>query len=116
MWMEKYEKGMEEKQQEISTLRNARASNLLQLQELARKASAPGPTGLPAPLPPQRSEQAAAVFQYQHHERVVKEDRVQKLLLRQQLEMERNQRSAAVKVRRRWGPLWSCIHVPMPFP
>nr|XP_023678189.1 IQ domain-containing protein G [Paramormyrops kingsleyae] len=76
MWMEQYEKDMEEKQQEISTLRNARASNLLQLQELARK--------------------------YQHSEQVVKEDRVQKLLLRQQLEMDRNQRNAALKIQSWW--------------
>ncbi|XP_048836253.1 dynein regulatory complex protein 9-like [Brienomyrus brachyistius] len=75
-WMEQYERDMEEKQQEINTLRNARASNLLQLQELARK--------------------------YQHSEQVVKEDRVQKLLLHQQLETERNQRIAALKIQSWW--------------
>ena len=38
-WMERYEKDMEDKQQELNALKNAKASNLIQLQDLAKKVS-----------------------------------------------------------------------------
>lgn len=38
-WMERYEKDMEDKQQELNALKNAKASNLAQLQDLAKKVS-----------------------------------------------------------------------------
>lgn len=37
MWMERYEKDMEDKQQELNTMKNNRASNLARLQELAKQ-------------------------------------------------------------------------------
>lgn len=38
-WMERYEKDMEDKQQELNALKNTKASNLIQLQDLAKKVS-----------------------------------------------------------------------------
>ncbi|KAJ8368106.1 hypothetical protein SKAU_G00081340 [Synaphobranchus kaupii] len=76
MWMERYEKDIEEKQQELTTLKNNRASNLARLQELAK--------------------------QYRESEQVVIADRLEKENLRREREKEEMEWTAAIKVQSWW--------------
>ncbi|XP_041733171.1 dynein regulatory complex protein 9 [Coregonus clupeaformis] len=76
VWMERYERDMEDKQQELNSLRNNKANNLSQLQELAKK--------------------------YRDSEQVVIEDRLEKEARRRQLEMEHMERDAATKIQSWW--------------
>ncbi|XP_061074033.1 dynein regulatory complex protein 9 isoform X2 [Conger conger] len=76
MWMERYEKDMEDKQQELNTMKNNRASTLAQLQELAK--------------------------QYRESEQVVIADRVEKENLRREREKEDMEWAAAIKVQSWW--------------
>uniref|UniRef100_A0A4W5Q6J4 Dynein regulatory complex protein 9 n=1 Tax=Hucho hucho TaxID=62062 RepID=A0A4W5Q6J4_9TELE len=76
VWMERYERDMEDKQQELNSLRNNKANNLSQLQELAKK--------------------------YRDSEQVVIEDRMEKEALRRKLEKEHMERDAATKIQSWW--------------
>ncbi|KAM9453259.1 dynein regulatory complex protein 9-like [Salvelinus alpinus] len=76
MWMERYERDMEDKQQELNSLRNKKANNLSQLQELAKK--------------------------YRDIEQVVIEYRMEKEALRRKLEKEHMERDAATKIQSWW--------------
>ncbi|XP_038843597.1 dynein regulatory complex protein 9-like, partial [Salvelinus namaycush] len=76
VWMERYERDMEDKQQELNSLRNKKANNLSQLQELAKK--------------------------YRDIEQVVIEDRMEKEALRRKLEKEHMERDAATKIQSWW--------------
>ncbi|XP_038843553.1 dynein regulatory complex protein 9-like [Salvelinus namaycush] len=76
VWMERYERDMEDKQQELNSLRNNKANNLSQLQELAKK--------------------------YRDIEQVVIEDRMEKEALRRKLEKEHMERDAATKIQSWW--------------
>ncbi|XP_071223234.1 dynein regulatory complex protein 9-like [Salvelinus alpinus] len=76
VWMERYERDMEDKQQELNSLRNKKANNLSQLQELAKK--------------------------YRDTEQVVIEDRMEKEALRRKLEKEHMERDAATKIQSWW--------------
>ncbi|XP_038843162.1 dynein regulatory complex protein 9-like [Salvelinus namaycush] len=76
VWMERYERDMEDKQQELNSLRNKKANNLSQLQELAKK--------------------------YRDIEQVVIEDRIEKEALRRKLEKEHMERDAATKIQSWW--------------
>ncbi|KAG5269402.1 hypothetical protein AALO_G00201620 [Alosa alosa] len=75
-WMERYEKDMEDKQQELNTLKNAKYSNLAQLQDLAKK--------------------------YRESEQVVIENRIEKENLRKMLEKQQMERLAATKIQSWW--------------
>ncbi|XP_030622790.1 dynein regulatory complex protein 9 [Chanos chanos] len=76
VWMERYERDMEDKQQELSNMRNTKAINLLQLQELAKK--------------------------YRESEQVIIEDRVRKEDLRKQMEREQLEMDAATMIQSWW--------------
>ncbi|KAG7471016.1 hypothetical protein MATL_G00119850 [Megalops atlanticus] len=76
MWMECYERDIENKQQELSTLKTNRANNLARLQELAKK--------------------------YRESEQVVIEDRLEKENLRKQREKEETEWASAVKLQSWW--------------
>ncbi|XP_070997938.1 dynein regulatory complex protein 9 isoform X2 [Oncorhynchus clarkii lewisi] len=76
VWMERYERDMEDKQQELNSLRNNKANNLSGLQELAKK--------------------------YRDSEQVVIEDRMEKEALRRKLEKEHMERDAATKIQSWW--------------
>ncbi|XP_035239947.1 dynein regulatory complex protein 9-like [Anguilla anguilla] len=76
MWMERYEKDMEDKQHELNTLKNNRASNLARLQELAKK--------------------------YRESEQVVIADRVEKENLRREREKEEMEWAFAIKLQSWW--------------
>ncbi|XP_064794135.1 dynein regulatory complex protein 9 isoform X2 [Oncorhynchus masou masou] len=76
VWMERYERDMEDKQQELNSLRNNKANNLSQLQELAKK--------------------------YRDSEQVVIEDRIEKEAIRRKLEKEHMERDAATKIQSWW--------------
>ncbi|XP_046891345.1 dynein regulatory complex protein 9 [Hypomesus transpacificus] len=76
VWMERYERDMEDKQHELNTLRNNKANNLAHLQELAKR--------------------------YRDSEQVVIDDRMEKENLRSQLEKEQLEREATTKIQSWW--------------
>ncbi|KAM6970114.1 dynein regulatory complex protein 9 [Aplochiton taeniatus] len=76
VWMERYERDIEDKQHELNNTRNNKANNLTRLQELAKK--------------------------YRESEQVVIEDRREKENLRKQLEKEQMERDAATKIQAWW--------------
>ncbi|XP_066540761.1 dynein regulatory complex protein 9 [Hoplias malabaricus] len=75
-WMERYEKDMEDKQQELNTLNINKANNVTMLQNLARK--------------------------YRACEQVIIEDRLEKENLCKQLAKEQMERDAATKIQSWW--------------
>ncbi|XP_015216930.1 dynein regulatory complex protein 9 isoform X1 [Lepisosteus oculatus] len=76
VWMERYERDIEAKQQELNLLKSNKTSNLTRLQELAK--------------------------QYRECEQVVIEDRVEKEKARKQREQEETEHRAAVKIQSWW--------------
>ncbi|XP_010901596.1 dynein regulatory complex protein 9 isoform X3 [Esox lucius] len=83
VWMERYERDMEDKQQELNNLQHNKANNLSQLQELAKK--------------------------YRDSELVVIEDRMEKEAIHRQLEKEQTEQDAATKIQSWWrGTLVRC--------
>ncbi|XP_066565173.1 dynein regulatory complex protein 9 [Amia ocellicauda] len=76
MWMERYERDTEAKQQELNLLKSTKANNLTHLQELAKK--------------------------YRECEQLVIEDRVEKETARRLREQEATESSAAVKIQSWW--------------
>ncbi|XP_072550721.1 dynein regulatory complex protein 9 [Salminus brasiliensis] len=75
-WMERYERDMEEKHQELSALKINKTNNLAHLQDLAKK--------------------------YRESEQVIIEDRLEKENLRLQLEKQQLERDAATKIQSWW--------------
>ncbi|XP_051580714.1 dynein regulatory complex protein 9 [Myxocyprinus asiaticus] len=75
-WIQCYEKDLEEKEQEITALKNTRANKLAQLQELSKKC--------------------------RDMQQVIIEDRMEKERLRVQLEKEQMERDAATKIQSWW--------------
>ncbi|XP_069473673.1 dynein regulatory complex protein 9 isoform X2 [Ambystoma mexicanum] len=75
-WMEKYDRDTEGKQQELNSLKSAKANNLIQLQELAK--------------------------QYRECEQVVIEDRLEKEKAKRDLEHERLALKSIVKLQAWW--------------
>uniref|UniRef100_A0A4W4DSF1 Dynein regulatory complex protein 9 n=1 Tax=Electrophorus electricus TaxID=8005 RepID=A0A4W4DSF1_ELEEL len=74
-WVERYEKDMEDKQQELNALRTNKNNNLAQLQDLAKKVES---------------------------KQVIIEDRLVKDNLRRQLERAQLERNAAIKIQSWW--------------
>ncbi|XP_062861267.1 dynein regulatory complex protein 9 [Trichomycterus rosablanca] len=75
-WLKRYEKDIEDKQQELHSLKMNKTNNLAQLQDLARK--------------------------YRESEQVIIDDRLEKENLRNQLEREQLERNAATKIQSWW--------------
>jgi len=75
-WMEKYDVDIEAKQQELDSLKNAKAQDLSRLQELTQK--------------------------YHEYEKVVQEDKVEKERMRRQEEKELEQLNACIKIQSWW--------------
>ncbi|XP_052007973.1 dynein regulatory complex protein 9 [Xyrauchen texanus] len=75
-WIQRYEIDLEEKEQEITALKNARTNKLAQLQDLSKKC--------------------------RDMQQVIIEDRMEKEQLRVQLEKEQTERDAATKIQSWW--------------